>query len=67
VLFLPNSPSWDSNSLNDTDHHLRHEDEKEGHEVERTVCPAKERVNCIKVTHNDMITIQRLGPLLKHL
>lgn len=48
---LPNSPSWDSDSLNDAYHHLCHEYEKKCHEVKRAVCPARERTCRVSITH----------------
>lgn len=48
---LPNSPTWNSNSLDNTDHHLGHEDEEESHKVERAVGPA-ERIIRVR---NDLI------------
>lgn len=40
MFCLPHSPAWNANSLDDTDHHLGHEDEEESHEVEGAVSPA---------------------------
>lgn len=37
---LPHSPAWNTNRLDNTDHHLGHEDEEESHKVERAVGPA---------------------------
>lgn len=39
--FLPHSPTWNANSLDNTDHHLGHEDEEESHKVEGAVGPAQ--------------------------
>lgn len=39
--FLPHSPARNADCLDDADHHLRHEDEEESHEVEGAVGPAR--------------------------
>lgn len=36
----PHSPTGNANRLDNADHHLGHEDEEEGHKVERAVSPA---------------------------
>ena len=37
---LPNPPAWNAHCLDDADHHLGHEHEEEGHEVEGAIRPA---------------------------
>ena len=37
---LPHSPTRNTHSLDDADHHLGHEDEEEGHKVEGAIGPA---------------------------
>lgn len=41
--YLPHSPSWDANALDDADANLGHEHKKEQHEVEGTVTPETRR------------------------
>lgn len=36
----PHSPTRNANRLDNADHHLGHEDEEEGHEVEGAISPA---------------------------
>lgn len=46
LCFLPDTPAWNSHSLDDADDQLRHEGEEEGHEAEGAVCPVAERMVC---------------------
>lgn len=41
--FLPDSPSWDTDALDDTDANLGDEHKKEHHEVEGAVTPVKRK------------------------
>lgn len=67
-LFLPHSPARDAHSLDNTDHHLGHEDEEESHEVERAVSPAgKETLTSEMSQQEEMCTLKGESAYLKAL
>lgn len=64
--FLPHSPARNANRLDDADHDLRHEDEEEGHEVERAVGPAQRwtasvRGDAVHPTNNNHLREEERG------